>query len=331
MKIIVVGFGSIGKRHIRNLKVVDPSLDIAVLRQRSRDTDLGEFTKLVSKVFLRMEDALAWKPRVAVIANPAPLHMAAAQKFAAAGAHLFIEKPLSIELAQIDRLANICRTTKVIAAVGYVLRFSKPLLCLKQAIGKGRIGRILNVQARVGRFLPDWRPGTDYTAAVSSRRELGGGVIWELSHELDYLRWLAGEVREVTAYAENCGDFNIDVEDTAEMQLRLSGRILAHVHMDMLDRAATRGCRIIGTDATLTWDSTGNEHQVRLFKNGTWRTLFKARNLDISAMHRAQWKHFLGCLHHRRAPLVSLADGRRIVEVVLAAKRSAKTRKGVKL
>ncbi len=323
MKILIVGLGSIGRRHIKNLKAVDPSLDVAVLRQRSKSSDLGDVGGLVSRAFFTQEQALAWGPQVAVIANPAPFHISAAMRFAQAGAHLFIEKPLSVSLDGIEALAKVCRDKRLTAMVGYVLRFSLPLIALKKALDEKIAGRVLSVQASVGRYLPQWRPESDYQDNVSARRELGGGVVLELSHELDYVRWLAGEVREVNAMAAHVSDLSIDVEDVAEIHLRHEGGVISHIHLDMLDRAAQRSCRMIGSEGTLTWESDGACHRVRLFdgNNGQWRTLYEAEGLDTNVMHLAQWRHFFDCIRSGTKPLGDLYEGRRTLEVALEVLR----------
>lgn len=326
MKIAVVGLGSIGRRHIKNLKTIDPSFEIAVLRRHSQSADAGDVADLVSCIFFEEAQALAWAPAVVVIANPAPWHIPAAMAFARGGAHVFIEKPLSVSLAGIDDLAHVCRAKNLTAMVGYVLRFSPPLIALKKAIDQGMIGAVLSLQAHVGRYLPQWRPGGDYRDQVTARRELGGGVILELSHDIDYVRWLAGEVMEVGALAQKVSALDIDVEDLAEIHVRLKNGALAHIHLDMLDHAGRRGCRVIGSKGTLEWESQGADHCVRVW-TGTeskWQTLYAVKDLDTNVMHIAQWRHFLDCVTRGRQPLVGLEEGARVLRIALEALRSSK-------
>jgi len=318
MRVLVVGLGSIGRRHIKNLKAVDRSLEVALLRQRSKSRDMGDVGGLLTQVFFDEQKALAWKPQVVVIANPAPLHIATAMRFAQAGAHLFIEKPLSVSLKGIDRLQALCRRKKLVVMVGYVLRFAPPLTAVKKVLDQGRIGRLLSVQASVGRYLPAWRKG-DYRTQVTARRKLGGGVILELSHELDYVRWLAGEVKAIQGMKGKLSDFDIDVEDIAHIQMRHGKGVLSQIHLDMVDHAPNRGCRLIGTKGTVVWESVLGEHAVRLWTAGAekWRTIYKDKQLDVNAMHKAQWKHFLSCVRKKQKPQVSLNDAKRVLELSL--------------
>ena len=318
MKILVVGLGSIGCRHVRNLKAMDPAVEIAVLRQHHRSRDLGEMAALVKEVFFDQAAAEAWQPQVVVVSNPAPMHIETAMRFAHIGAHLFIEKPLSVSLEGIGRLQDICLEKKLTAMVGYVLRFLPPLVLMKTILDQGRIGRLRSVQAHVGKHLSSWREG-DYRAQVSARRDLGGGVVLELSHELDYVRWLAGEVAEIQALTGTLGGFDIDVEDTAEIQARHEGGVLSHIHLDMLDHAPNRGCRLIGTTGTLVWESVSAQHAVRLWTGqGPWQTVYEENDLDPNAIHAAQWRHFFDCVHTGCPPLVNLSEAKRVLELSLA-------------
>lgn len=323
MKILVVGLGSIGRRHIKNLKAVDPLLDLALWRQQSKSADLGDVSGLVGHVFFQEDQAMAWKPQAVVIANPAPMHMATALRFAEAGAHLFIEKPLSVSLEGIDRLQKICLDKNLVAMVGYVLRFSPALVVMNEALKQGKIGRLLSVQAQVGRYLPSWRAG-DYRTQVSARQELGGGVVLELSHELDYVCWLAGEVKNIQALTGKLSDFDIDVEDVAEIQVRHQGGVLSHIHLDMVDHVPNRGCRLIGTEGTLMWDSLLEQHTVRLWRSGDkqWQMIYEQKDLDTNTMHMAQWRHFFDCVNTGQPPMVGLNEAKRVLELSLVVRKA---------
>lgn len=331
MKVVIVGLGSIGRRHLRNLKLIDPQMEIAVLRQHSKDTDLLGLKSMVSKVFFRAKDAVNWEPDVAFITNPAPLHIKTALIFAKKNTHLFIEKPLSVSVEEIDSLLIECRRRRLILMVGYVLHFYKPLMMAKKLIEEGKIGRILSINAVVGRYLPDWRPCSDYRFNVSARRQLGGGVVSELSHELDYVRWLAGEITQVSAITDRIGGFDIDVEDIAEINLRFKNKAFGHVHLDMLDRVMNRSCRIVGSQGTIVWD-LNSDNCLRFYnvKGKKWIDLCSS-SPDHNQMFIDELAYFFNCVRRKKEPLINGCQGQRIVEIMLAVKRSAKTKKAIKI
>jgi len=202
---------------------------------------------------------------------------------------------------------------------------------MRQALIEGRIGRPIAVRAKAGQYLPKWRPGSDYRQSVSARHELGGGVVLELSHELDYVRWLVGEIKAVSAQVGHLSDLEIDVEDTAEIILQFSNGTIGSIHLDMVDRATTRTCRIIGTGGTLTWD--GACHLVRLFSavTNTWLDLHPVETIDRNEMYIAELRHFLDCVRGNDIPIVSGDDGRRVLEIALAVKQSSQEQRVVEL
>ena len=231
-------------------------------------------------------------------------------------------------------LIQECRKHKIIIMVGYVLRFFRPLQVIKQALKEGKIGKILSIQAAVGRYLPDWRPGMDYRKNVSAREDLGGGVVFELSHELDYVRWLVGEIKEVNAATGRVGNFKIDVEDMAEITIIFKNKALGHIHLDMLDRAMNRGCRILGTEGTIAWNWFADQsHLVNWYSAQTkvWTPLLPSTPIDYNEMFIEEIQHFFNCVKEKKQPAVSLADGKRIVALALAIKRSAKDGKKIKV
>ncbi|MBE3139991.1 MAG: Gfo/Idh/MocA family oxidoreductase, partial [Thermoplasmata archaeon] len=195
MRILIYGLGSIGRRHLANLRLIEPNAHITVWDQESRLPDCREYLSPEDRFVSRLEDALAAQPEVALISSPSPLHVEAALELAKQGAHLFIEKPLSNNLDGVDELIDRCRKRLLVLLVGYNFRFYQPLQVVHQALQDGQIGRVLSTRAEVGQYLPDWRPAIDYSQSVSAKSELGGGALLELSHELDYVRWLVGEIQ----------------------------------------------------------------------------------------------------------------------------------------
>ena len=331
MKILVVGFGSIARRHIHNLRSIDTTLQIGVWRQRSESTDLGEFSPLIGNVFYGEEDVCAWEPEAAFITNPAPMHIEAGLFLARNGSHLFIEKPLSDTLEGVDELLALCRQRNLVLLVGYVFRFCNSLQVMRRALKEGRIGRPLSIRAEVGQYLPDWRPDSDYRQTVSARRDLGGGAVLELSHELDYVRWLLGEVKSVSAHLARTSDLEIDVEDTAEITLQFANKAVGSIHLDLVQRAATRVCRVVGTEGTLTWDGLSNRVQIFSATSNVWEDLLQSNTTDRNDMYKMELRHFIDCVLGKAEPMVNGQDGKRVLEIALAAKQSSQLRRVVEV
>lgn len=331
MRALIVGLGSIGQRHLANLRLMEPAVQITIWHQRSKPQDVVAAPSLADCVVYSLEEALDTKPDVALITNPASLHIETGLALAQQGIHLFIEKPLSNTMNRVDELLHLCRERSLVVMIGYNFRFYRPFQVIQQALTERRVGRVLALRAEAGQYLPDWRLGVDYRQSVSARRKLGGGAVLELSHELDYVRWLVGEVKAVSAQVGHLSDLEIDVEDLVEIILQFRTGAIGNLHLDMIQRPATRTCRIIGTEGTLTWD--GTSHRVRVFSTATktWSDLHPAGMIDRNEMYIAELRHFLDCARGNGAPIVSGDDGRRVLEIALAVKQSAKEQRVVEL
>jgi predicted dehydrogenase len=329
MRALIVGLGSIGRRHLANLRRLEPEAQITVWRHAPPQPD-QEVPPQANRVVHGLEAALESLPEVAIIANPAAFHIETALALAQQGVDLLIEKPLSHSADGVSALLDLCRQRERVLMVGYNLRFNAALLAARQALAEGHIGRLLSLRAEVGQYLPEWRPSSDYRQTVSARRDLGGGVIFELSHELDYVRWLAGEVRAVSAVTGHLSDLEIDVEDTAEIILQFANGAVGSVHVDMVQRSMTRSCRFIGTQGTLIWD--GISQEVRLYSGHTqtWTTLH-AGSAERNEMFLEELRHFLHCVTAREEPTVSGVDGWRVLQIALAAHEASRTQRTVNL
>src|SRR5882762_6465801 len=215
-RLLIVGLGSIGRRHARLARDLVPNLQIVALRHRDRP-DAGE--PGIDHCVSSLAEALRFCPQAAVVANPASHHLEVAMDLARAGVHLLVEKPISNATCGVAELIEECRVRRLTLMIGYNLRFLPSLMRFRELVEGRRVGRVLSARAEVGQFLPSWRPGSDYRQTVSARTELGGGVLLELSHEIDYLRWLFGEVEWVSAVERRQSALEIDVEDTAHLVL----------------------------------------------------------------------------------------------------------------
>lgn len=329
---LVVGLGSIGKRHLECLRQIRPEADITVWRQHHRDAAVPPEA---DRVVFDIDEALAQKPVAAIVANPAPMHIETATRLAEAGLHLLVEKPISDSIQHVAALIALCERKKLTLAVGYVLRFHRGLLALRDAVRAGRIGRILSFRAEVGQYLPDWRPHTDYRQGVSARKELGGGVLLELSHELDYVRWIFGEPVAVSAVMTRSGTLEADVEDAVDAILEVVApdgqTINGTVHLDMLQRLPVRYCRAIGTEGSLEWDAIAGT--TKKFDPGTKQgeILADTGGESRNELFVRQLQCFLAAIERGSPPEPSGHDGLAALRMVEAIRVSSRDRKTITL
>ena len=273
-----------------------------------------------------MEQAVAFLPQIAVIANPAPFHLIAAQRLAEEGVNLLIEKPLSSSIEGVSQLIDTCHKQGAVLQTGYNLRFLPSLQRFRHLLLDDTIGRVLSVRCEIGQYLPSWRPDTDYRQSVSAIRELGGGVLLELSHELDYLRWIFGEVDWVKATLCRQSTLEIDVEDIAHLILGFVPlddkiQLIGTVNLDFIRHDTTRSCTAIGENGSLRWNGITGE--VELYEAGAkeWRELF-CHNYQRDDSYLAEWQNFINCVNEHHKPLVTGEDGLKVLQIIEAARNS---------
>lgn len=324
-RVLVVGLGSIGQRHLRLARELLPHADIRVLRHQECDST----PEYADGCFSRIEQALDFAPQVAVIASPATFHLDMARSLARTGIHLLVEKPLAASLDGIPLLLESCRAQGLVLLTGYNLRFLPSLQRFRSELKERRIGRVLSVRCEIGQYLPSWRPDADYRQGVSARRELGGGALLELSHELDYLRWIFGEVDWVKATLSRQSSLEIDVEDTAHLILGFvpkadGSRLIGTLSMDFIRHDAVRLCVAIGEGGSLRWNGLTGVVEHLEAGSKEWREIFRHPH-QRDESYRAEWQHFLACIRKQSSPSVSGEDGLRVMQIIEAARQASES------
>ena len=338
MKVLMIGLGGIGQRHLRNLRtVLGADVEISAHDLRSNPPVLTDQLQIEAgsnleqkynlRIYPDLEQALALKPDVAFVCNPTSLHIPAAIRAAQAGCHLFIEKPLSHDLEQVDELIRLIERHGLKAVVGYQMRFHPCLQRLYTLIQEKKIGRILSVRAEIGEYMPGWHTYEDYRQMYASRRDLGGGVILSQIHEFDYLYWLFGLPRNIYTLGGHLSGLEIDVEDTADtlMECEHEGHPLpVTLHQDYIQRPLSRFCEVFGDAGKIrvdirllkvdVFDGSGNQTESTSYPD------FQRNKLFLNELNC-----FLDCLQGKQTPLVDLRTGAQSLRMALAAKESLET------
>ena len=323
--ILIVGLGSIGKRHVRIIQSIFPSINIIVLRHKqcnSNDIKALGLYKCTSSV----DDAIELSPQAAIISNPPSKHMEIAKKLANKGINLLIEKPISNSSEGVQELIDICYQNKVILMTGYNMRFFPSLIEFKKQIHCKKIGKIYSIRSEVGQYLPNWRPESDYRCGVSAQQKLGGGALLELSHEIDYLSWIFGGISWVKSHVSKQSDLEVDVEDSAQVILgfkEVEGAVLtASLNIDFIRHDTTRRCFAIGEKGTLLWD--GIKGQVEFFEKSSthWEVLFSS-SPDRDFTYTEEIKSFFSSVDTNKKPYISGEDGLKAVNIIKDIKESS--------
>ena len=269
-----------------------------------------------------LASVLAHRPRAVLVCNPTSLHVPTALAAVRAGAHLFLEKPVSHDLEGVADLLAEVRARDLVVLVGFQYRFHPGLRRVREWLLAGEVGEVVSARATWGEHLPSWHPGEDYRRSYSARRDLGGGALTTLSHPFDYLRWLLGEVTAVSAEVTRRSRLEIDVEDTALVLLRFASGALATVSLDYVQRPRRHELEIVGTAGTVRWnDTTG---AAELWGLDSARAFFSPPpTFGRNTMFVDEMKHFLSCLAGDEPPLCTLGDGVAALRIAVAARRAA--------
>lgn len=328
MKFLIAGFGSIGRRHFRNLKALGQE-DILFLR--SGQSQLADDELDGYPVETDIEAALAHSPDAVIVSNPTSKHLDIAIPAAKADCDLLLEKPLSNSLERVAELKKEVEQSKTNVLMGFQFRFHPGLLQAKQLLNSGDLGRPIAVRVHWGEYLPDWHPWEDFRKAYSARKDLGGGVVLTLSHPFDYLRWLLGEINSVWAIVRNSGELDIGVEDLAHVSLDFDNKAVGSVQLDYLQKPSAHWFEIQCAQGSLAWDATTGA--LKVFRNevGELEEFPPPKGFERNDLFLVQMRHFIQVVEGKQQSLCGLEDGIRALEIALAALRSSEEGKRIAL
>ncbi len=310
MKVLLVGCGSIGKRHLSNL-IKLPEID-QILVYSKINTCLDHL-KDKRKVLL-VESIDDIQVDLAVIANETCKHAATALILAKKGVHLFIEKPLSHILSgKLKTLEETIIRKKVKVSIGYNMRFLGAIKLIKKIVAEGTLGKIYFVKIEVGQYMPDWRVGRDYRDSYSAFKSLGGGVALDLSHEVDYMRYLFGDPVSCKVVKKKVSDLKIDSEDIFE-GIYVYDRFLCNVHMDYLQKDIKRIIRIETSKGSLVCDFIAKKIVIRI--NDKEKIIADKKLFDMDKTYIHEIKSFIRAVEKGYEPEISFEDGVRVMELI---------------
>ena len=306
---LVIGCGSIGKRHIKNLLLLGQQVFVY-------DRDLVKLESVVNEFGLPVYDFKSHhRPIDAfVICVPPIYHVPFTREALEHNSHIFIEKPISHNLNGVDEVITLAKKQGLVIQVGYQLRFNSGLEWIKKFLG--RIGKVLTVRAEFGQWLPDWHPEEDYRKLYTCYEDQGGGIILDGSHEIDYLRWLIGEIKQVSCFSGKLSNLEIDTEDTAVINLKFVNGVIGNIHLDMLQRPYSRTCKIVGEKGQVFWNYLG---RVRVFSEGQET----APEITYTDPYLEEMRSFVECIEKGLEPRVTAEDAKKTLQVALAAKKSS--------
>ncbi len=316
--ILVVGYGSAGRRHARNLARRGANISVVDTRP-DRLVPLEGLTVHASHATVEAAMA-AGRFDGAVIATPTAFHAAQAEALIAAGCRILLEKPVALDVAAAQHLAHAEAKSGLPILLGYTWRWWTALRELRARLQAGLIGRPLRAELVMASHLEDWHPGEPLSDFFMSQAALGGGALLDESHWIDQMLWMFGEPAAIAAHVERVSTLPIDTDDHVELQAFYEGGLRVRVHLDLYTRPTERSIAIFGERGALKWSFESNIIAQCHGAEQVWQeTKFTGERND---MFDAVAAEFLQLCSGRATPSCSLADGVTVLRVVDAARES---------
>jgi len=325
LKALVIGYGSIGRRHIDNLSQI-PYVKIIVQTNRKSNSFLkNKKCELIKNI----TEGIKQKPDFAIITNETNLHLKTATTLAQNNIPFLVEKPLSNNYKGIENLLKIIREKKLITLMGCPLRFHPSIKKIKEIVEKKKIGKIYYVFSENGSYLPHWHPKEDYRKSYSANIKLGGGVLLTNIHEIDYLYWLFGKIQKTFSTSGKISNLDLDVEDYASVNLFYKN-FMAFVHLDFFQIPKRRQLRIIGENGIIDCDLIKNRLTFYDSNNEKINKLISNSNFDFNTIYVDELNHFISCVRNQKTTINPVTVGAEVLKTVLLIKKSAKEKRMIK-
>jgi len=319
---LIVGGGSIGKRHLRNLLATGRSAAVVETREDRRAEIAAKHPGVA--VFTGLDEALAAGPyQTGFVCVPTAYHIPTALALARRGLHIFVEKPVSHTPEGVPELVDVLRKRGLVGMTGFCMRFFEPLRKARALLDAGRIGRLVTARSFTGAYLPDWHPWEDYRSFYMAKKDQGGGVLLDECHALDWMQWLCGPITEVCAVVGTFSDLEVETDDVCELIARFGDRAAGSIHLDMVDRSGRSEVDLIGTAGTVLVDLRG--HTVRAWDHSarTWEVFSVEPSYE--RMYVDEIEHFFRCVERGEKPVVDLREGYQVQLIIDACARSSAT------
>ena len=325
-KVAVIGLGNIATRHRRNLKSLFPNVELLVMSASGRrpTEEISDSDGIVTSI----EALIEANVELVIVASPAPFHAQHSIPLIEAGIPTLIEKPVTTTREDANAIQKAINEHGTPVSVGYCLRYLPSAQKLKKLLDNKAIGTLYNAHIEIGQYLPDWRPSKDYRECVSANEKLGGGALFELSHELDYAQWLLGPLDLQHAILRSSDELDLQVEDMADVLTLTESGAVASIHLDFLQRKAQRQCSFVGSEGRIDWDLIQN--QLTFTTAAETKVLYSEPEWDKNQMYLAMVTDFIQMIKQQPHNCIVVNDASLTVDFISQIKQKTCNRREIK-
>ena len=307
MNVLILGLGSIGQRHLRNLSTIKKIKNIYLFRKKFITPTLTKELRIINqnlhdlykvKYLKNLNNLSKYKIDVAFICSPTSMHVSQAITLAKNNVNIFIEKPINHNLKNIKKLTNlISKNQNIKHMVGYQLKFNPLINKLKFFIQNNEIGKIFTVQVHHGEHIADFHPYENYKSSYAAIKKLGGGVVLTQSHEIDYLMYLFESYKFEKKYSINrkLSNLNINVEDNSFsiVELKYKNQIIdCFISLNYFERPKARKIELIGSKGKIKANLMDNTIEINKGKKNK-KIKFK---IDKNLIFKKEIEYFINVI-----------------------------------
>lgn len=335
MKALFIGLGSIGQRHLRNLKKIVPNVSIIAYRKNKSVPVLSENNKVLAKKQHRtyynivevdtLKKGLQHKPDVIFITNPSSLHLKTLKSVIKENVYIFVEKPIAHNLFELKKFMNKSKKNNLNKIyVGYQYRFNPSINYLKNLISKKLLGNIISIRCINGEYLPSWHPYEDYRDSYAANKNLGGGALLTQIHDFDYIYWLFGMPEFITCFGGKVSNLNINVEDAVQVAMQFKKKIPLTLNLNYLEQPPNRSITVIGDKGSIVCDLTKNIISLKFIDKKIKKINFS--NYSRNDMFIDELKDFINFYKGKTKAKVDLQESMQSLYLVEQSKISLKSK-----
>ena len=304
MNIVLIGLGSIGRKHVQAIRIVKPDAQFIALRSQGN----AEKEEGIKNIFSFSE--LDVKPDFVIISNPTNLHYESILQAIELNVPLFIEKPSLSSLEDSEELLGKINQNKIITYTACNLRFHPVLQFMKNYL-QNESARINEVNIYCGSYLPDWRPGRNFREIYSAKKEMGGGAHLDLIHEIDYAYWLFGSPDFHQSILRSNSSLKISSVDYANYNLLYNG-FATNIVLNYYRKDAKRTLEIVLDDKTILADLRSGT-----IKDNEGNILFE-KEFNVMNTYIDQMEYFINCIETKSTPMNSFAESLEVLKICLS-------------
>jgi predicted dehydrogenase len=320
--ILIIGSGSVGKRHARNLAALGGRISCVDPRAERR-AELAAETPVVGSYATAEEALSAGELYGVVVASPTAHHPANTIAALEAKLPVLLEKPVAKTAAEAKSMLAAEKRTGVPVLLGYTWRWWPPLRRMRALLDEKAIGTLRHVQFHMSAHLADWHPWEPYQEFFMASAAQGGGALLDESHWLDLMVWLFGKPQQLIGRVEKISDLDIDADDNVDVLAMFANGLRVSLHLDLYGRPHEKFIRFVGEGGTLMWSADPNRIALSSDAAQNWKEQIFTHERNDMFVEVA--KEFLEVVAGRAEPSCTLAEGVGVMELIEAVRASSKS------